>query len=93
MLTCPLATNYKPRADPGELFSRFGNNNFTIHSHFTTIAHGIFPFASRLFNHSCLPNAIVKYIFTPAAEVQMAVVVIRDVSPDEEVNRATCRII
>lgn len=85
LLTCPLTTNYKPHANPGELFSRFGRNNFVIHSHFTTIAHGIFPLASRLFNHSCLPNAIAKYILTPAAEVQMTVVVIRDVSPDEEI--------
>ncbi|KAL4075138.1 hypothetical protein V8B97DRAFT_1867380 [Scleroderma yunnanense] len=83
--TCPLATNHKRRVPLDELFSRCGNNNFTIHSHFTTIAHGIFPLASRLFNHSCLPNAIAKYIFNPAEEVQMVVVAIRDIPPGEEI--------
>lgn len=44
-----------------ELHSRFPNNNFVIHSYLDSIGHGIFPLASRLFNHSCTPNAVVTY--------------------------------
>lgn len=86
--TCPLTTNKNSSVDPSELFSRCGNNNFTIHSHFTTIAHGIFPLASRLFNHSCFPNAIAKYIFSQKTDTQMAIMAIRDILPGEEVSEA-----
>jgi hypothetical protein len=68
------------------LYSRFGNNNFAIHSHLTTIGHGIFPLASRLFNHSCVPNAAAKFILSPSESVTMVVVALRDISPDEEVG-------
>ncbi|KAF8231722.1 SET domain-containing protein [Tricholoma matsutake] len=67
------------------LYSRFGNNNFAIHSHLITVGHGIFPLASRLFNHSCAPNAAAKFIFLPSEPVTMEVVALRDISPDEEV--------
>jgi hypothetical protein len=69
-----------------DLYSRFGNNNFAIHSHLTTIGHGIFPLASRLFNHSCIPNAAAKFILSPPEPVTMVVVALRDISPDEEVR-------
>jgi SET domain len=69
-----------------QLYSRFGNNNFAIHSHLTTIGHGIFPLASRLFNHSCLPNAAAKFILSPSEPVTMKVVALRDISPGEEVR-------
>lgn len=69
-----------------ELYSRFGNNNFAIHSHLVTIAHGIFPLASRLFNHSCVPNAAARYIFTESEPVRMDVVVLRDILEGEEVE-------
>lgn len=68
------------------LYSRFGNNNFAVHSHLTTIGHGIFPLASRLFNHSCVPNAAAKFIFSPSEPVTMQVVALRDISPGEEVR-------
>ncbi|KAF9230204.1 hypothetical protein BU15DRAFT_69395 [Melanogaster broomeanus] len=45
--TCPLASSRRPTQAVDDLFSRCGNNNFSIHSHLTTIAHGVFPLASR----------------------------------------------
>ena len=68
-----------------ELYSRFGNNNFAIHSHLVSIAHGIFPLTSRLFNHSCVPNAVAKYIFTESEPVRMDVVALREIREGEEV--------
>lgn len=87
--TCPLSTSQRPVQTASELFSRCGNNNFSIHSHLTTIAHGAFPLASRLFNHSCIPNAVAKYRIVPAKEVVMEIVAIRDITPGEEV-RSIC---
>ncbi|KAF9267383.1 SET domain-containing protein [Marasmius fiardii PR-910] len=68
------------------LFSRFGNNNFSIHSHFHTYGHGIFPLASRLFNHSCIPNAAAKYVITSGESVRMDVVALRSISVGEEIS-------
>ena len=84
--TCPLSTSHRPVQTASELFLRCGNNNFSIHSHLTTIAHGVFPLASRLFNHSCVPNAIAKYRITRAKEVLMEIVAIRDIALGEEVR-------
>ncbi|TFK40789.1 hypothetical protein BDQ12DRAFT_680032 [Crucibulum laeve] len=67
------------------LYSRFGNNNFVVHSHLTTFGHGVFPLASRLFNHSCVPNAAAKYTLSPAKTVNMEVIALRDILPDEEI--------
>ncbi|EGO23481.1 hypothetical protein SERLADRAFT_449865 [Serpula lacrymans var. lacrymans S7.9] len=67
------------------VYSRFGNNNFAIHSHLTTYAHGVFPLASRLFNHSCLPNAAAKFVLSPSEPIHMEIVAIRDISPGEEI--------
>jgi hypothetical protein len=69
-----------------ELYSRFGNNNFAVHSHLVSVAHGIFPLASRLFNHSCVPNAAAKYIFTVSEPVCMDVVMLREIQEGEEVR-------
>lgn len=88
----PPVCGFKPTLKPEfvqSLYSRFGNNNFAIHSHLSTIGHGIFPFASRLFNHSCVPNAAAKYIFSAGNPVTMEVVALRDISPGEEVRSST----
>jgi len=69
-----------------DIYSKFGNNNFTIHSHLNSIGHGVFPLASRLFNHSCSPNTAARYLFLHAAPVVMEVVALCDISPGEEVN-------
>jgi SET and MYND domain-containing protein len=69
-----------------DVYSRFGNNNFTIHSHLNSIGHGVFPLASRLFNHSCLPNAAPRYVLCPAQPVLMEVVALRDINIGEEVR-------
>ena len=71
------------------LYTRFGNNNFAIHSHLTTIGHGVFPLASRLFNHSCVPNAAARYSLSPSHGVGMEVIAIRDIPPGEEVTHST----
>ncbi|KAF5382433.1 hypothetical protein D9615_002852 [Tricholomella constricta] len=68
-----------------DLYSRFSNNNFAIHSHLTTIGHGIFPLASRLFNHSCYANAAAKYVFAPGGSATMEVVALRNILQDEEI--------
>jgi hypothetical protein len=68
-----------------KMYSRFGNNNFVIHSHLTTFAHGIFPMASRLFNHSCLPNAAMRFSLSHGKVVVMEVVSLRDILAGEEV--------
>ena len=83
---CPIDTPpYVTRSAIDELYSRFGNNNFAIHSHLTSIAHGIFPLASRLFNHSCAPNAAAKYILAPSQAVHMQVIALSPISKGEEV--------
>lgn len=69
-----------------DIYSRFGNNNFTIHSHLNSIGHGVFPLASRLFNHSCLPNAAPRYVLGSARQVLMEVVALRDIKVGEEVR-------
>lgn len=83
-----------PRGSPGpppsqfvlDLFSRFGNNNFVIHSHLTGFSHGIFPVASRLLNHSCIPNCVPKYILTPGQPIRMEVIALRSIKIGEEVR-------
>ncbi|KAI0354898.1 SET domain-containing protein [Trametes cingulata] len=69
-----------------ELYSRFGNNNFVLHSHLNSYGHGVFPLASRLFNHSCSPNAVSKYVIRPSEPVLMQVVALRDISEGEEIT-------
>ncbi|CDO71423.1 hypothetical protein BN946_scf184909.g17 [Trametes cinnabarina] len=69
-----------------ELYSRFGNNNFVVHSHLNSIAHGVFPLASRFFNHSCVPNAACKYLMQPENPVRMEVVALHNIAVGEEVT-------
>ncbi|KAF8270855.1 hypothetical protein EI94DRAFT_1722076 [Lactarius quietus] len=68
-----------------DLYSRFGNNNFVLHSHLVSFGHGIYPLASRLFNHSCVPNAAVCYSFTQGRPPSMQVIALRKISADEEI--------
>ncbi|KAJ6508777.1 hypothetical protein C8R45DRAFT_968677 [Mycena sanguinolenta] len=74
-----------PESMVREIYSRFGNNNFVIHSHLTTYGHGVFPLASRLFNHSCLPNAAAKYVLSESEVPGMEIVALRDIAPGEEI--------
>ena len=69
-----------------DIYARFGNNNFIVHSHLNSCAHGIFPMASRLFNHSCNPNCVAKYRFTSGKPVRMEVVAISTIKTGEEVR-------
>lgn len=68
------------------LYSRFSNNNFIVHSHLNSVGHGIFPLASRLFNHSCSPNAITTYEFTESIGVSMKIKALQNISENEEVS-------
>lgn len=56
-----------------ELWTRTMNNHWVIYSsELTPIAHGIYPTASRAFNHSCLPSAIPVYVYgDEGAEMQV----------------------
>ncbi|KAK7469251.1 hypothetical protein VKT23_003737 [Stygiomarasmius scandens] len=82
----PRCGGYAFSADQLKSFySRFGNNNFSMHSHFNVFGHGIFPLASRLFNHSCMPNAAAKYVLTSSQSVRMEVVALRKIMPGEEI--------
>lgn len=69
-----------------DIYARFSNNNFVLHSHLTSYAHGVFPLASRLFNHSCYPNCVTKYVIDPTNVVTMEVVAIRHIAQGEEVR-------
>ncbi|KAF6755948.1 hypothetical protein DFP72DRAFT_964622 [Ephemerocybe angulata] len=82
---CPIKPAPPSQRLVEDLFARFGNNNFTIHSHLNSIAHGVFPVASRLFNHSCVPNAVAKYVFSAGNTVTMEVVSLRDIAVGEEI--------
>ena len=85
-LICPLSTVATPASDYlNDLYDRFDNNNYVVHSHLTPFAHGIFPWVGRLFNHSCSPNAVAKYIITPCQPVRMEVVSLRELLEGEEV--------
>ncbi|KAF8627430.1 hypothetical protein AX17_006245 [Amanita inopinata Kibby_2008] len=79
-ISTPLANDLLER-----LYVRFGNNNFAIQSYLSTVGHGIFPTASRAFNHSCLPNAAAKYQFASAQPVVMEVIALRDIEGEEEI--------
>ena len=72
------------------LSCRFSNNNFTIHSsRMDVFAHGIFPLASRSFNHSCIPSAVPVYTLSQnSALVKMNIQLIRDLKPGEEVRQS-----
>lgn len=82
---CPMSVGVDVHQNLEDLFVRSGNNNFAIHSHLTTIAHGIFPLASRLFNHSCLPNAAARYVICRGQSVRMEIVALREIKATEEI--------
>ncbi|KIJ54416.1 hypothetical protein M422DRAFT_775528 [Sphaerobolus stellatus SS14] len=70
------------------LTCRFANNNFAMHSsRMDVFGHGIFPLASRAFNHSCYPNAVPIYRVTSnRAGAEMNVVTLRNISKWEEIT-------
>lgn len=84
-IACPMSVGADVHKTLEVLFTRSGNNNFAIHSHLTTIAHGIFPLASRLFNHSCLPNAAARYVICRGQSVRMEIVALRKIKATEEI--------
>jgi len=70
-----------------DVYPRFQNNNFVVHSHLDQVGHGIFPLASRLFNHSCSPNAIMAFSFEDNGQApRMLVRALRDIKRGEEIT-------
>jgi hypothetical protein len=84
---CRLGVVNTPAHVVEEIQSRFGNNNFLVHSHLNSCAHGVFPLASRLFNHSCDPNCVAKYRFVDGEPVTMEIVAIREIAVGDEVRK------
>jgi hypothetical protein len=80
----PIAAN-----TVSDFFARFANNNFVVQSHLNTFAHGVFPLASRLFNHSCVPNAAVKYDISRSRAVDMHVIALSDIAIGDQVRTTT----
>lgn len=68
------------------LYQRFPNNNHVIQIHLRAIGVAILPLTSRLFNHSCSPNAVLRYILSASRRPQAEVVTIREISEGEEVR-------
>lgn len=68
------------------LFQRFPNNNHVIQIHLRAIGVAILPLTSRLMNHSCSPNAVLRYILSPSKRPRAEVVAIREISEGEEVR-------
>jgi hypothetical protein len=70
-----------------EIHARFRNNNFMVHSHLDPpFAHGAFPLASRMLNHSCVPNSVPKFILDEAKAPRMDVVALGYINSGDEVG-------
>ncbi|KAI9058305.1 SET domain-containing protein [Trametes sanguinea] len=82
----PGAATAETAALAKELYSRFGNNNFVLQDHLNSVGHGVFPLASRFFNHSCVPNAACKYPTQPEKPLTMVVVALQNVVVGQEVT-------
>jgi len=68
------------------LYQRFPNNNHVIQIHLRAIGVAILPLTSRLLNHSCSPNAVLRYTLSASQKPQAEVVTIREISEGEEVS-------
>ncbi|KAF9643244.1 SET domain-containing protein [Thelephora ganbajun] len=68
------------------LYQRFPNNNHVVQNHLRGIGVAILPLTSRLLNHSCSPNAVLRYILSASEKPRAEVVTIREISEGEEVS-------
>ena len=68
------------------LYQLFPNNNHVIQIHLRAIGVAILPLTSRLLNHSCSPNAVLRYILSASQKPRAEVVTIREISEGEEVR-------
>ena len=69
-----------------ELYQRFPNNNHVIPIHLRGIGVAILPLTSRLLNHSCSPNAVLRCILSASQKPRAEVVAICEISEGEEVR-------
>ncbi|KAF8340702.1 uncharacterized protein EI90DRAFT_3036532 [Cantharellus anzutake] len=68
------------------LSSRSVNNDWVIYSSsLHPIGHGVFPRASRYFNHSCSPSAVQVYTFDEAGPI-MHIKALKNLSAGEEIT-------
>lgn len=74
------------RARAPDLYTKFPNNNHVIQIHLRAIGVAILPLTSRLLNHSCSPNAVLRYILSASQKPRAEVVTIREISEGEEVR-------
>ena len=97
LLPSPLELEPPPvvpmkRVDPSippripALYQRFPNNNHVIQIHLRATGVAILPLTSRLLNHSCSPNAAIRYILSASQKPRAEVVAIREISEGEEVR-------
>jgi hypothetical protein len=83
-VTLPVASGSSPLSQ--DIYSRFKNNNFVLHSHLNPgYAHGVFPLASRFLNHSCTPNAAPLFVLREGHLPSMEIVALQDIALGEEV--------
>ena len=68
------------------LYQRFLNNNHVIPIHLRGIGVAILPLTSRLLNHSCSPNAVLRCILSASQKPRAEVVAICEISEGEEVR-------
>ena len=68
------------------LYQRFPNNNHVIQIHMRAIGVAILPLTSRLLNHSCSPNAVLRYTLSASQKPLAEVVTICEISEGEEVR-------
>jgi hypothetical protein len=69
------------------LYARFPNNNFLLHSHLNAAyAQGVYPVASRTLNHSCVPNAAPKFVLEEGKIPRMDVVALATIDEGQEVG-------
>jgi hypothetical protein len=72
---------------PKGVWARFRPNNFIVASHLNPgFAHGVFPLASRFFNHSCAPNAAPRFILEEGYVPRIEVVALCDIATGDEVR-------
>lgn len=69
-----------------DLYQRFPNNNHIFSIHLNGAGVAILPLTSRLLNHSCSPNAVLRYILSASQKPRAEVVAIREISEGEEVR-------
>jgi len=86
VIPIPMKRDPPPLPRISALYQRFPNNNHVIQIHLRAIGVAILPLTSRLLNHSCSPNAVLRYTLSASQKPRAEVVTIREISEGEEVS-------